>query len=285
MIDTLSQVKNLPAFQGYTVLSTLTEQVGYLAIASVRDEQRAVSRETRLALHDMGIDAWNEVKNDEDESDMDDMFRIEAGFDVLPDLPKTKLFGGYKTLLIKLAKLQMFERYPCRTLTEQIDQTAQINENNVDTKQLVEETSAFLDKQAEDAGINSDRMMQSFNRRREMNAARRTERDDSLKTLVMDEFSSAFPEKFEVLWDALPVYAQWRIMVAIRKYVERAAGALKADAVAAVKNPWSTAAQDYDKVVVFAKDLKEEMDAFQVAHANDLRAAFEGRRLFENHII
>jgi len=285
-MKSITSFTKLPAFQKHSMLSTLTEQLGYLSIAAKRDELRAQNREARLAMHEItGIDAYSEMRNSEDEAAMDALFREDNGFDVVPSLPVSALFGAYKLIYGHMRRTQMFEKYPCRSLGEQIDSIGELQASNIDVKKLTEETAQFLNKQATDAGLDAEIMDKAYLRRKAQNQERKSEREDTLKASVMTEFANAFPEPLEITWDVLPTYAKWKILIACYKYGVRAAGALKADAESNVKNPWSNAAADYDAVVGVTAEIKSELEALQAEHGADLKTAFENKKLFENHVL
>ena len=280
----LYNATTLPAFQKHSMLCTFIEQLGYISIASIREELRAESDLARAAMHDaMGIDAYNEMKNDEAEASANAMFGEDQGFSSVDPLPKAQLFSAYKLMYGHMRSTQAFIKYPCKTLGEQIDSTAVMQENQVDLKKLVEATDEMLTKQAEDNGMDHDIMDASYKRRKTMNADTKAKREDTLKARVMTAFADAYPDSVEKMWVMLPAYAQWRIMITIYKSLNRAAGSLKADAEKDVKNPWSTAAADYDKVVVMAGELKEELLQLQADKGPELKAAYENKKLFDNH--
>ena len=287
MTQFLNQAAALPQFTKHNFLKTFVEQLGFLSIASVRDEMRTESSAARAALEagEGGIDAWNDLMNDASFAAENALFADNAGLITIPDLPKTQLFSAYKSAILKMRQSQMNSKYPVRGLSEQVASTASMNENNIDTKKLVAETSGFLDAQAKAAGLDMDVISKSYARRASSNSARAAKKVDSLAERVNTEFTNAYPDTLESLWMVLPVYAQWRVVIALYKDLNRAAGGLKADAESNVKNPWSTAAADFDAVIQAAAALRAELEDMQKDHGSELKLAFEGRKLFENHIL
>ena len=270
----------IDGYNRHALINTAIDQLGFCSISATMGELRKEGNiETVGYLNALAEKYGNSIENFMEDFTTPPLDGYTP--ETLQEADAAQLFGAWKAMLISQSKSQLAEKYPPRTPGKLLDgMFTATAEKEAEVKAT---TKTFLTQIEIDAGLDPDLLARGSTRRQEQLAKFEAKHQESMRDRINKAFDDAVPVRFQTAWDDMPVYMQWRMMIALWRQLNRAIGAKREDATAQATYSESNAGAHHDALVECSKEMRLELEEAQATEAKQLELARQLGRLRENH--